>query len=335
MEQCENYKVMNWESTDPARNLASEEVVFEQLSRDHAWAILWQNENAVIVGKYQNTAAEVNLPWAEAHGVKIVRRLSGGGAVYHDLGNLNFTVIKNADPDGKVDLKLFCEPVVAALARFGVKAEISGRNDITVDGKKFSGNAQYIRQGRVMHHGTILFDSDLAKVQKVLTVRAEKIAGKGVDSVRSRVTNLRPYLPESVSLSDFRQALLNELTQGLKAEPYRFSPEEEAAVDELVKTRYGTWEWNYGASPAASLLKRERFEGCGSIEALMRLKKGRISALEFRGDFFSTEDPDGLAAQLIGLPPEKAAIEQALAETDVSRYFTGLSARQLTGLLCE
>ena len=331
--QRKPFRVMNWETTDPARNLAAEEVVFECLPRDRADVILWQNDHAVIVGKYQNTAAEVNVAWAREHGVRIVRRLSGGGAVYHDLGNLNFTVITDADPDGKVDLRSFCEPVVAALARFGVRAEISGRNDITVDGRKFSGNAQYIRRGRVMHHGTILFDSDLSAVQKVLTVRAEKIAGKGVDSVRSRVTNLRPYLPGTVSLADFRKVLLEELTEGLQAEEYRFSAAEEETIDERVQNRYGTWEWNFGASPAATLLKRERFEGCGSVEALMRLKKGRIEALQFHGDFFSTREPALLAEQLIGLRPEKNVLEEALKDTDVSLYFTGLEAEQLAGLL--
>ena len=160
--------------------------------------MLWQNDNAVIIGKYQNTLAEINQPYVEAHKIKVVRRLSGGGAVYHDLGNLNYTYITDAGELGTLNMRVFCEPIVKALAEFGVTAEINGRNDMTIHGKKFSGNAQYIRHGRVMHHGTLLYNSDLSAVSKALQVDPEKIRAKGMESVRSRVTNIRRYLKEDV-----------------------------------------------------------------------------------------------------------------------------------------
>ena len=178
-------------TTDPSYNLAMEQYVFDCLPRDRMYFMLWQNDNAIIVGKYQNTIAEINEEAVRERGILVVRRLSGGGAVYHDMGNLNFTFITDVGESNALDLKLFCEPVVRTLATLGVKAEVNGRNDITIDGKKFSGNSQYIRQGRVMHHGTIMFDSDLSVVSEALRVAPTKIQTKGIRSVRSRVTRAR------------------------------------------------------------------------------------------------------------------------------------------------
>ncbi len=325
--------ILDLATTDPAFNLAAEEYVFSSLPRDRAYVMLWQNDRAVIIGKYQNTAAEVNGAAVEARGIRVVRRLSGGGAVYHDLGNLNFTVITDAQPGGRVDLALFCRPVVRTLARFGVAAEISGRNDVTAGGRKFSGNAQYLRDGRVMHHGTILFDSDLSAVQEALAVRAEKLAGKGVSSVRSRVTNLKPLLPPGVTLEEFRRVLLEELTDGREAERITFSDEDLAAIGRLKEARYDRWEWNWGASPPGTLRKRKRFEGCGTVEAVIALKKGCIESLTFQGDFFSTRDPAELADRLTGVPLREDEVRQHLAGIRVPDYFTGLEAADLTELL--
>ena len=188
-------------TTDPHWNLALEQYVFDRLPRDRSYFLLWQNDRSVIIGKHQNTPAEIDLPYVEAQGIQVVRRLSGGGAVYHDLGNLNFTFITDGEGAGTLDFALFCRPVVRVLESFGVSAQISGRNDITVCGKKFSGNSQYTREGRVMHHGTILFDSDLDAVTRALRVDEEKIRSKGVPSVRSRVTNLKEHLPPDVPVS--------------------------------------------------------------------------------------------------------------------------------------
>ena len=235
-------------TTDPTFNLALEEYVFDALPRDRAWFLLWQNRPSVIIGRHQNTLAEINAPWAREHGIQVVRRLSGGGAVYHDLGNLNFTFIQDAVTT-TLDLSQFCLPVARALQAMGADAQVNGRNDITIDGKKFSGNAQYLRQGRVMHHGTILFDSDLDTVAQVLQVDPDKIRAKGVPSVRSRTTNLRPYLPPSTTLADFKAMLLAEIFRGQPMEPYQLTPADLEAVQRIQARRYATWDWNYGASP--------------------------------------------------------------------------------------
>ena len=241
-------------TTDPSYNLAMEQYVFDCLPRDRMYFMLWQNDNAIIVGKYQNTIAEINEEAVRERGIRVVRRLSGGGAVYHDMGNLNFTFITDVGESNALDLKLFCEPVVRTLATLGVKAEVNGRNDITIDGKKFSGNSQYIRQGRVMHHGTIMFDSDLSVVSEALRVDPTKIQTKGIRSVRSRVTNVSEHLPEKVTLPEFRRILLENILKENPGEAYPLTQDDLAAVEKLRAERYATWDWNYGFSPVCMML---------------------------------------------------------------------------------
>lgn len=321
------------DSNDPMFNLALEQYVFDALPQENEYFMLWQNAPSVIVGKHQNTSAEVNAAYVKDHGIQVVRRLSGGGAVYHDLGGLNFTFVMNAGDTGRLDLNLFCQPVAQALRALGAPAEVNGRNDITVDGKKISGNAQYLRSGRVMHHGTILFDSDLTVVSQALTVSADKLESKGIRSVSSRVTNVKPFLPPDVTLAQFKSRLLSAIFMGMAVDRHALTAQDLAAVERLRAQRYATWEWNWGASPACSVAKRRRVEGCGTVELFLDTDRGRITALAFRGDFFSAEEPDGLAARLLGRPLEERALGLALADVDVGRYFTGLTREGLVALL--
>ena len=322
-------------TTDPSYNLAMEQYVFDCLPRDRMYFMLWQNDNAIIVGKYQNTIAEINEETVRERGIRVVRRLSGGGAVYHDMGNLNFTFITDVGESNALDLKLFCEPVVRTLATLGVKAEVNGRNDITIDGKKFSGNSQYIRQGRVMHHGTIMFDSDLSIVSEALRVDPTKIQTKGIRSVRSRVTNVAEHLPEKVTLPEFRRILLENILKENPGEAYPLTQDDLAAVEKLRAERYATWDWNYGFSPVCTMLRRRRVDGCGMIEAYITVEHGKIAALTFKGDFFSASEPDELAAHFAGCTPDRAGYEKALGDVDVSRYFAGLQKDELIDILCK
>ena len=322
-------------TTDPSYNLAMEQYVFDCLPRDRMYFMLWQNDNAIIVGKYQNTIAEINEETVRERGIRVVRRLSGGGAVYHDMGNLNFTFITDVGESNALDLKLFCEPVVRTLATLGVKAEVNGRNDITIDGKKFSGNSQYIRQGRVMHHGTIMFDSDLSVVSEALRVDPTKIQTKGIRSVRSRVTNVAEHLPEKVTLPEFRRILLENILKENPGEAYPLTQDDLAAVEKLRAERYATWDWNYGFSPVCTMLRRRRVDGCGMIEAYITVEHGKIAALSFKGDFFSVSEPDELAAHFVGCTPYRAGYEKALGDVDVSRYFAGLQKDELIDILCK
>ena len=327
-------KYLNLTTTDPAFNLAVEEYVFDYLPKDRMYVMLWQNDNAIIIGKNQNTLAEINESYVKEQGIRVVRRLSGGGAVYHDMGNLNFTVI--ADAQGEtLDFGRFCALVVKALQRVGVHAEINGRNDMTIDGKKFSGNAQYLRQGRIMHHGTILFDSNASVLANALQVDEAKIQAKGVKSVRSRVTNVRPCLPVDMTLPQFRQILLSTILEEEPGEEYVLTEKDLKIVEKLKRDRYDTWEWNYGHSPECTLHRKGRVEGCGTVEAFITLRDGKISQLVFKGDFFGIQEPEQLADMLIGCRPDRASLEEKLASTDVSRYFMGLTATGLAAILAD
>lgn len=319
-------------SFDPAWNLALEQYLFDAMDRRESYFYLWQNDKTIVIGRNQNAVQEINRDYVREHGIHVVRRLSGGGAVYHDLGNLNFTFITDAADSGRIDLRSFCEIIAAALQSIGVPAEVSGRNDLTVHGKKFSGNAQYVREHRVMHHGTILFDSDLSVVEKALNPPPEKIASKGIRSVASRVTNLKPYLP-GVSLAQLKDALLAHMNSRWPLTPLALSEAEKKAVADICADRYARWEWNYGASPEYTEQVRRRFEGCGMVEAFLTVEGGLIRRLSFFGDFFSTDDPALLAEKLLDCPREEGAILERLENTDVSRFIHGLHAKELALLL--
>lgn len=308
-------------SNDPHFNLALEEYAFKYLDPKEDYLILWQNCPSVIVGRNQNTIEEINVDYIKKNNINVVRRLSGGGAVYHDLGNLNFTFIMPNTESSGPDFQRFTMPVIKALAKFGVKAELTGRNDITIDGKKFSGNAQYYYRGRVLHHGTIMFNSDLDVVQASLNVKADKIASKGVKSVRSRVTNVIDYMPNKITVQEFKEVLLDYLIEesGQIRKDYFIGPKDLQIINTMVKERYATWEWNYGHSPAFNLKKSQRFPG-GSVELLLDVEKGLIKNCKIYGDFFHQEDVDGLEKLLVNQRYETEAIESVLKGIKLSDY---------------
>jgi lipoate-protein ligase A len=321
--------------TDPSRNLALEQFVFDSLDRKHSYFMLWQNHNAIIVGKHQNTLEEINAAFVKEKGISVVRRLSGGGAVYHDLGNLNFTFITDADKQG-LNFVAFCGPIRNALLSFGVPVEISGRNDMVVDGKKFSGNAQYIKEGRVMHHGTILYDSNMSVLSQALKPGADKIESRGVKSVQSRVTNIRPYMKTDMSVAGFWSALKGFMVSAFAMGELTLNTEQDAAVGELRERVYSQWGWNYGNSPPYTLRKARRVEGCGKIEILLDLgKEGVINNAAFYGDFFGSREPAELGDLLKGRHLEYKELKEALLGTDISQYFHALDTGAFLSLLLE
>ncbi len=326
------WQYLNVLSTDPTWNLALEQYVFDCLPRDKNYFILWQNKNAVIVGRHQNTMAEINEPYIKEKGIQVVRRLSGGGAVYHDMGNLNFTFIQTSENGIQLDLSLFCKPVASAIRSLGADAQLNGRNDIIIDGKKFSGNAQYVKEGRVMHHGTLLFSSDMQAAQDALRPDPEKIKAKGVASVRSHITNLQDYLP-GVTLEQFRQKLLEKLFEGVTMEELVLSDADCSAIEKLQKERYGTWAWNYGFSPPCNLSRKKRVEGCGTVEVQLHIQGGIIRDAAIFGDFFSPRDPKELADRLKGIRPVREDYEKALENVDISQYFANLSKEDFLAIL--
>ncbi len=322
-------------STDPHFNLALEQYVFDKMDPSQEYFMLWQNDNAIIVGKYQNTVSEINLDYVRSRGIRVVRRLSGGGAVYHDLGNLNFTFIVNGGKAGALDFNMFCGPVAQALQKLGVNAQINGRNDITIDGKKFSGNSQYIKNGRIMHHGTILFDSDLDTVANSLMVSADKIESKGVASVRSRVTNVKEHLSADISVREFKELLLLYMFANQPIKRIELTESDILCVREIQKQRYDTWEWNFGASPRYRIHKERRVPNCGKIELYMEVGNGKITDLLFFGDFFGSGDVKDVAEAVIGCSVREDELGSALSGIDIGQYFNNLSREQLVQIILQ
>jgi len=312
---------------DPHYNLALEEYAFKNLDPQDGLILLWQNEPSVIIGRYQNTIEEINSEYIKANGINVVRRITGGGAVYHDLGNLNFSFIVRESQD-EIDFRKFTEPVIRALAAVGVEASHTGRNDITIDEKKFSGNAQCHYRGKTLHHGTILFDSALENVQAALHVKADKIESKGIKSVRSRVTNIADYLEKKVTVGEFRDTLLALLFEGKPVREYHLSDADRDNIRRLMAEKYLTWEWNYGSSPPYNIAKSRRFTA-GGVEVRLNVEKGIITACKIYGDFFSSADIDSLAAGFVGLKYREDELVAFLAGTDISPYLGAITKDEM------
>ncbi|MCR4752236.1 MAG: lipoate--protein ligase [Eubacterium sp.] len=323
------------DSHDPYWNLALEEYVFHSLPRKDDYFLLWQNDRAVIVGKFQNTVAEINTEYVEAHGIRVARRLSGGGAVYHDLGNVNYTFITDAGNREELNLHAFCEPLETALQKLGVPAKISGRNDVLIEGMKCSGSSQYLRRGRVMHHGCIMFDTDLTVLSRALQYRPEKYVSRSTESVRSRVTNISAYMDGSVTVRQFMDLLKVYMAKGHDLKPGTLTAEDRAAIQKLRDEKYSTWEWNFGASPAYDASVSEYVEGCGFIELSYNVDNGIIRGFRSQGDYFGAIDAEDLRNRLIGTPIRRDALEKALAGVAIETYYAGLSKTQFLDLLLK
>ena len=320
--------------TDPAFNLAMEEYLFDRMDRAHSYFMLWQNDNTVVVGKHQNTAREVDAAYVKEKNIHVVRRLSGGGAVYHDLGNLNFTIIQDAQASGRLDFACFTAPLVAALKGLGVNAVAGGRNDVTVEGAKFSGNAQYVREGRVMHHGTIMVDSDLSVLGRVLQVSQDKFKDKAVQSVRARVTNLAPFL-SGAGVAEVKAALLAQMDAENGLQQGALTQADMDSIRDIAKSRYDCWDWNWGKSPAFEVEKKRRFDGVGTVQVCMTLAKGRITSFQSYGDYFGEGATPQLGELLSGCPAEADALRGALAGLDIGRLFHNLTLEDFIRLIVE
>lgn len=306
--------------------MAFEEAAFTLLPRSESYVLLWQNDNTIVVGRNQNTAAEINAEYFRAQNINVVRRLTGGGAVYHDLGNLNFTFVMDA-PGTSIDFSFFTRPVLDALHALGVNAELSGRNDLLIDGRKFSGNAQLNRQGRVLHHGTLMFDSRLDVLREALKPSDAKLAGKAVSSVKSRVTNIREHT--AATMEEFKQTLLSSLFPG-GVEAYTLSGAEQNEIQRLRDTKYATWDWNYGQSPPYTQSKTRRFP-MGEAELRLDIQDGRIHAAKLYGDFFAQKELTELETRLIGHRPLAEDLTPLLM--DIGSFISGMTTDDFLALL--
>lgn len=321
-------KYLKLTSTDPYRNLAIEEFLF--LHADEEILMLWQNAASVILGRNQSAYAEVDLSYANAHGIQIARRITGGGAVYHDLGNINYTFISPCAKNHSLDFAAFSKPITDALASFGIKATLTGRNDLEVDGKKISGNAQYRRGDRVLHHGTLLFDTDPTKLDAVLRPDEEKIRSRAIRSVHARVCNLRPLLPQIPDAGAFC-VHLERFIDAHYAPTHICAPENEEI--ERLAERNASLDWLYPKKDMLSdysTVKKKRYP-FGTVEVRLEMSDDKIRSAHFVGDFFATAPVEELEALLCGT--RLLEIEETLAKTDVGAYICGMRTEELARML--
>ena len=328
------YFVDNKGITDPRINLAIEEYVLKNMDIDvDSFLLFYINEPSIIIGKNQNTVEEVNTEYVDANGIHVVRRLSGGGAVYHDLGNLNFSFLTKDDGDSFRNFAKFTQPVIEALAKMGVKAELKGRNDILVDGKKISGNAQFATKGRMFSHGTLMFDTEIERVVQALRVKKDKIESKGIKSIRSRVTNIKDYMEEDMTIEQFRMEILKSIFGGEEHIQYAPLTEQDwENIHQLSKERYQTWEWNYGRSPKFNMQHSHRFP-VGGIDVRLQVNKGTIEDIHIYGDFFGLGEVADLEKALIGTTYSREAILAAIEPLSVEKLLGGITKEEFVNLI--
>lgn len=319
--------------TDPQINLAIEEYALKNLDINETYLLFYINRPSIIIGKNQNTIEEINTDYVESNGITVVRRLSGGGAVYHDLGNLNFSFITKDDGESFHNFQKFTEPVVAALKKLGVQAELSGRNDLIVEGRKISGNAQFSTRGRMFSHGTLMFDSEIDHVVSSLKVRKDKIESKGIKSIRSRVANISEFLEEKITIEQFRSLLLKNIFGDVEEIPeYKLTEEDWKKIHELSAERYQQWDWNYGRSPKFDLQHSHRFP-VGQIDIRLNVNKGLIEQCKIYGDFFGVGDVSEIEQKLNGIRYDRASIAEALKDVDIRHYFGNITIEDFLTLI--
>ena len=315
------------ENNDPRINLAIEIFLLQEMKVDEP------------IRRNQNTIEEINKDYVDAHGIHVVRRFSGGGAVYHDFGNLNFSFIMPDDGNSFRDFEKLTKPIVQALHEMGVEgAQLKGRNDLVIDDMKFSGNAMYATNGRMFAHGTIMFDSDINEVVNALKVRKDKIESKGIKSIRSRVTNIKPFLPkdkQDMTTEAFREEILLKIF-GVdsvdQVKTYTLTEEDWVKINEISDKYYRNWDWNYGKSPAFDIERRKRFP-IGSIEVRFNVQEGKITEAKIYGDFFGLGDIADVEQAFIGTRYDKSALKDVIDQIDVKKYFGNITPEDLLELV--
>ena len=318
-------------STNPYYNMAFDEYCLESLSIDEPVFYLWQNRPAVIVGFNQEVNTEVNLDYLKENGIDLVRRVTGGGAVYHDLENLNYTIVGRSE-DLERDYPEYASLLAKALQTLGVPATLSGRNDILVEGRKVSGFAKRVCKNRLMVHGTLMYNVDVDVLTHVLNPSTTKLQSKGIASVRSRVANLCDYLPEIPDIQTFSQRLEEILSNNHSDTEYQLSETDLTNIQQLTNKKFATWEWNYGRSPKATLVHSARL-ACGTVEIHLTLAANRIASCRFGGDFLGNLPASDIEKALTGIPYEINEIRKCLSKLEISRYFDRVSADNLLEMM--
>ena len=319
------------EFTSPSFNLALEEYLLSNFKNGEI-IMLWRNEPSVIIGKNQNAYAEIDAEYVKANNITVVRRLTGGGAVFHDLGNINYTLISDYNSENFGDFKGFAQPICEFLSRYGVSAELSGRNDITIDGAKISGTAQTVKNGRNLAHGTLLYSADISALAKALRPNQKKLEDKAVRSVKSRVGNIKDICSLSLSAEEFMKELSEYFLECKDCELYTLSDADIEATKRIEDEKYSKWEWNFAFSPNFSL-KTEKKYPFGIVECHLEVADGKISDIRFYGDFFGIENIEVVENLLKNVKFEQNEIEKALENISLDSYIKGMSKAELAQLI--
>ncbi|HGI3146477.1 TPA: lipoate--protein ligase [Streptococcus agalactiae] len=322
-------------SNDPAYNVALEAYAFQKLTDIDEIFILWINEPAIIIGRHQNTIQEINKEFIDKNGIYVVRRLSGGGAVYHDLNNLNYTIISNNTQEGAFDFQTFSKPVIDTLAKLGVKAEFTGRNDLEINGQKFAGNAQAYYKGRMMHHGCLLFDVDMSVLGQALKVSKDKIESKGIKSVRARVTNIVDHLSDKITVQEFSDAILAQMKEEYpEMDEYVLSDAELSEIQAMRDNQFATWDWTYGKAPEYTIERGVRYPA-GKITTYANVENSTIKSVKIFGDFFGVKPVDDIEKMLEGVRYDYKDVLAALKTVDTSQYFSRMTPEEITKAIVD
>lgn len=322
-------------SNDPAYNVALEAYAFQKLTDIDEIFILWINEPAIIIGRHQNTIQEINKEFIDKNGIHVVRRLSGGGAVYHDLNNLNYTIISNNTQEGAFDFQTFSKPVIDTLAKLGVKAEFTGRNDLEINGQKFAGNAQAYYKGRMMHHGCLLFDVDMSVLGQALKVSKDKIESKGIKSVRARVTNIVDHLSDKITVQEFSDAILAQMKEEYpEMDEYVLSDAELSEIQAMRDNQFATWDWTYGKAPEYTIERGVRYPA-GKITTYANVENSTIKSVKIFGDFFGVKPVDDIEKMLEDVRYDYKDVLAALKTVDTSQYFSRMTPEEITKAIVD
>lgn len=295
-------------STDPFFNIAAEEFVVKNI--DDEVFMLWENTDCLVVGKHQNTIAEINFPFVNTHHIPVLRRISGGGTVFQGSGNMNYSFVTHVrESENKVDFEKATAPLVHFLKTLGVEAKLSGKSSLTIGNKKISGNAAHLHRGTILHHGTLLFDANLDLVNESIHVVHGKYSSKAIASNRAEITNVRPFLRNDMDLTTFVNRFEAFVKQEMGIVDERtFTSDEHDRIAQLVNEKYQLWEWNYGYSPDYSYFTELKLLS-EVIPLQIFITKGRIVKIESTDQSHLIEE---LKRHLLGLRVEKNHLESAL-----------------------
>ena len=322
---------INHNNINPYFNHAAEEYVLKNF--DDECFMLWRNSPCILIGKNQNAFAEINTAYVKENNIIVVRRLTGGGAVFNDLGNINFTFISRNKGDINSNFRKFTLPILKALDSLGINANFSGRNDITIDGKKISGNAQYYYKDKVLHHGTLLFSSSISNLSEALKVNPLKIKSKGVNSVSARVTNIRNYLNNDMDVLQFKNYITSFVMDYFNEKKlYNFTDYDFKNINTIMEDRFSKFSWNFGRNPEYEFRKEIRFKG-GTIEVNFNVVNGYINDLKFYGDFFFKDNISKLEKNFLNIKHDFNNINCLLDKIDIQAYINDMEKEDLLELL--